>query len=94
MTVRFARIACCVPGCGRGSRRFPGGEFLCQDHYGLTDRALRGLRTRARARLRRLGEWSCGEISAPTTERAARVDGRFWDRLNRPATLRSFGIAA
>jgi hypothetical protein len=94
LTARFGRIACCVPGCGRGSTRLPGGEFLCQDHYGLTDRALRRLRTRARARLRRLGEWSSGEISAPTSERAARVDGRFWDRLKRQAIERALGIAA
>lgn len=29
MTAPFDRIACCIPGCHRGSRKWPSGTLIC-----------------------------------------------------------------
>lgn len=64
MSELHPRIACCVPFCRRGSRKFPPGtEIICGKHWRLVDRALKRFRTRALKRLGQLHE-AAAEIEA------------------------------
>jgi hypothetical protein len=75
------RIACCVPFCGRGSRRWPSGEIICGKHYALVDRALKRQRAKYRAHFRRHG--------AEDTENAERVDALMWRWIKEQAIERA-----
>lgn len=91
---RYPRVGCCVPFCRRGSTKWPiPYELLCGDHYRMSDKALRVKRARVRRKLARLGELdttSCKSL----TDRAARIDRLFWERIKRQAIERALGISA
>ena len=49
---RYDRQTCCVIGCRRTSRLFPG-EWICGEHWRLVDRDIKRLRTKILKRRRR-----------------------------------------
>lgn len=89
---RFPRIPCLVPFCSCGATCYPPGyEIICPKHYRLVDRALKAARRRARAELRRRGEWEPGADGGPLTARARRLENRFWNKMKRQAITRAAG---
>lgn len=80
------RAPCVVFGCRRTFRRDDADsgavEYICRDHYRLSDKALRALRTQLKRRARRFG-WS---------PRFIRIDNWLWDRIKRQATERAMGL--
>ncbi len=95
---RYARVACCVPFCRRGSTRWPPPyELLCGDHYRLADKSLRRARMSVRRRLVKLGEWEVGSDGSnghAVSARARRLDELFWAKIKRQAITRAGGAPA
>lgn len=77
----YPRSTCCVAGCERWSRKYPG-EWICGRHW----RLIRASRRRALRKLWRM-------VSAEGwTNRTVVLESRLWRGARREATLRSAGI--
>ena len=80
------RAPCIIIGCRRTFKRaqldWGDNEYMCGDHYRMSDKALRQLRTKLRRRAKRIG-W---------TDRLARIDNWLWARIKKQATERTLGI--
>lgn len=83
---RFARIACCVPFCRRGTTLWPSGEFMCGKHYRLADKELRRRRSKVIRRLRLAGEMDGDTYK---TDRAWRIDTKLWNKIKGQAIERA-----
>ena len=77
------RQPCLVPGCRR-TRLHAGGEWICGDHWRLTDRHVRRTLFRAVKRFRHGGE---------KAETFASVARQCWRRLKTQAIERAGGLA-
>jgi hypothetical protein len=76
------RIPCVVPFCRRTTARADFDQWLCGDHWRLTDKASRRVYGRHLRRWRRYGTASYGPAAA-----------RIWRRLCAQAIQRAAGIA-
>jgi hypothetical protein len=77
-----ARLACLVPFCQRTTRAGRWSEWVCGEHWRLTDRRLRRLLGRVHRNIRREGDRQC----------LAALEARLWERLKRQAAERAVGL--
>lgn len=81
----LSRLACAVPFCRRTTAHAGFSEWICGDHWRLTDRRLRQAMFRRRRLIRR------GVIGADRARQIDRAD-KLWVMLKRQAIERAMGV--
>ena len=88
----FPRSTCCVPGCPRWSRRFPG-EWLCAAHWRMVRPILRRALNRVwrkQGDLMTFSQWTKRQYDE--WQRLDRLHLKLWPRAVRSAVMRSAGL--
>jgi hypothetical protein len=96
MTARrtYPKSTCCIPGCPRWSRLFPG-EWLCARHWRMVPRRCRGALRKVWAALRDMPGPESTRGGSPERLRWARyrsLDRRLWDHAVRRVILQEAGL--
>lgn len=90
----YPKSTCCVPGCPRWSRRFPG-EWLCARHWKIVPRRLRRALTKLWAEWGAMGHVH-SEIVDPEARRRWRrlhwLDRKLWAHAKRRVVLWEAGL--
>lgn len=91
----YPRSTCCILGCPRWSRRYPG-EWMCGRHWKMAPRRLRSALRKVWAEFGAMPtSWSATVPGSPERLRWVRLyhlDRRLWDHAKRRVTLMEAGL--
>lgn len=90
----YPKSTCCIPGCQRWSRKFPG-EWLCARHWRMIPRARRAVLNRAWKRWNAAySAYEAQQEKRPwqSAMRAERSAQRIWARAKRFVIFREAGL--
>lgn len=90
----YPKSTCCIPGCTRWSRKFPG-EWLCARHWRMLPRASRTVLRRAWKREADAIASNQAQLDRPTyyaAMRAMYAEDRLWARAKRFLIFREAGL--
>jgi hypothetical protein len=94
MSERFAKSTCCVPGCPRWSRLFPG-EWMCARHWRMAPLRVRRALRKVWAALRDMPGPERTKGGSPERlgwARLSRLDRRLWAHAKRRVIFRAAGL--
>ncbi len=90
------RINCCVPGCRRGTRKWPDGEIICGKCWRFVSRSTKRRKRMIAKLIRRLDERGFGKTTTITEalerRRAYRMGALVWRRCKAEAIQGAAGI--